>query len=293
MNKWGVQSLIACTLVANLSVLTAAAPAIGVAISSGSVTVDNAIVPGNATLFDGNTIVTGATSSRLQMKDGKLARLGSGSSAKVYSDHIVLEKGFGETYGNMGVDASSLRIAGDSTRVSIHGRTVEVAALGSPVTVSTSTGVQIANLMPGRALAFTPQDAGALAPATLTGCVRKVGEFYFLTDTTSNVTVQLMGGGVEKYVKHTVTVTGTPASGSTPAAGASQVLNLSNVNDQGPVKRCMVGAGAGASAAGAAGPSTAAVVIAGVAVAAGLGVTAGVLATQNESTSAVTLSPTP
>jgi hypothetical protein len=292
MNKWGVQSFIACTLAANLSLLTAAAPAIGVAISSGSVTVDNAIVPGNATLFDGNTVVTGATSSRLQMKDGKLARLGSESSAKIYSDHIVLEKGFGETYGNMGVDASSLRIAGDSARVSIHGKTVEVAALGSPVTVSTSTGIEVANLMPGRALAFTPQDAGAMAPATLTGCVRKVGEFFFLTDTTSNVTVQLMGGGIEKYVKHTVTVTGTPASGSTPAAGASQVLNLSNVNDQGPVKRCVAG-GAGAVGPAVSGVSTGAVVIAGIAVAAGLGVTAGVLATQNESTSAVTLSPAP
>ena len=137
MKKIFTQSLIASALVANVSLLTAATPSIGVAISSGSVTVDNSVVPGNATLFDGNTIETGATSSRLQMKDGKLARLNADSTAKVYSDHIVLQKGLGETFGNMAVDANSLRIAGDSARVSIHGKTVEVAALGAPVTVST------------------------------------------------------------------------------------------------------------------------------------------------------------
>ncbi len=285
MNKWGAQSLVACALVANMSLLTAATPAIGVAISSGSVTVDNSVVPGNATLFDGNTIETGATSSRLQMKDGKLARLGTESAAKVYSDHIVLEKGFGETYGNMAVDANTLRIAGDSARVSLHGKTVEVAALGAPVTVSTSTGIQVANLLPGKALAFTPQDAGAMAPATMTGVVRKVGTNYMLTDTTSNVTVQLTGGNIENYVKHMVTVTGTPATGGTPAAGASQVLTVTNVVDQGKGKAVPAAAGSGG------GGMSGGVVIAGVAILAGAGVTAGVLASQNNNSSPVTLSP--
>jgi len=286
MNKIFAQSLLASALVANVSLLSAATPAIGVAISSGSVTVDNSVVPGNATLFDGNTVETGATSSRLQMKDGKLARLNADSTAKVYSDHIVLEKGLGETFGNMSVDANTLRISGDSARVSIHGKTVQVAALGAPVTVSTAAGVQVANLMPGRALAFTPQDAGAMAPATMSGIVRKVGTMYMLTDTTSNVTVQVTGGGIEKYVKHMVTVTGTPASGGTPPAGASQVITVTNVTDQGPAKRV---AGGGPMTG-----SSGAVVIAGILVLAGIGATAGVLASQNDNnTSPVFLSPNP
>ncbi len=285
MNRLYVLSLMGAAFTANACLLAAATPSIGVAISSGSVTVDNSVVPGNATLFSGNTIETGATSSRLQMTDGKLARLNAESTAKVYSDHIVLEKGLGETFGNMSVDAKSLRISGDSARVSIHGKTVEVAALGAPVTVSTATGVQVANLMPGRALAFTPQDAGAMAPATMSGVVRKMGEMYFLTDTTSNVTVQVTGGGIEKYTKHMVTITGTPASGGTPPAGASQVITVTNVTDQGPAKKRP-----GAMVADE-GPSRAAVVIAGVLVLAGVGVTAGVLATQNDNTSPVTLSP--
>jgi hypothetical protein len=255
-------------------------------------TVDSSLVPGNATLFDGNTIETGATSSRLQMKNGKLAELDADSSAKVYSDHMVLQRGSGEASGSYGVVAKSLRIAGDSARVSIYGNTVEVAALGSPVVVSTSAGLQVANLMPGKALAFTPQESGAMAPATLTGVVRKVGEAYLLTDTTSNVTVQLSGGGIEKYDKHLVRVTGTPASGATPVAGATQVINVTQVEDQGRKKRGAAGAvGAGAAAAGAGvAATTTAIVIAGVAVAATIGVAAGVLATQTTSTTPICLS---
>jgi len=269
MLKSTLQFLFASVLVAGVSVLSAANSAIGVAISSGSVTVDNSVVPGNATLFDGNTIATGATSSRLQMNSGKLVVLGSESSAKVFADHIVLQKGNSEISGSYTMDANSLRISGQSARVALHGKTVEVAALGSPVLVSTSTGIQVANLLPGRALAFTPQEAGALAPATLSGCVRKVGTDYFLTDEVSNVTVQLVGGGIEKHWKHSIKVTGAPA-GSTPAAGASQVLNVSNIEMVGD--RCKAGAGAGAAAAGSGLSGNEVAVVAGIAVAISTGV---------------------
>jgi hypothetical protein len=286
MTRFTVKSFLASALFSSVTLLSAATPGIGVVLSSGSVTVDNSVVAGNATVFDGNTIQTGATSSRVQLNNGKLAQLGADSTARVYSDHMILEKGFGQAFGSYNVEANTLRIAGDSAKVAIYGKTVEVAALSAPVTVSTSMGVQVASLMPGRALAFTPQDAGAMAPATLTGVVRKTGEVYVLTDTTSNVTVQLSGGGVEKYVKHMVKVTGTPGTG-TAAGGASQIIMVTNVEDQGRSKAAAAMAGGGAAA----GASSAAVIIAGVAVAAGIAATAGVLSTQSDNSSPVTISP--
>ena len=195
MQKLSVQSVIALALASNLSLLPAATPAIGVAISNGSMTVNNSVVPGNATLFDGNTIETSTVASRVQLSNGKLAQLGADSRGRIYSDRLILEKGSSETSG-IAIDAKSLRIAGNSARVSISGKTVEVAALTAPVTVSTSTGVQVANLLPGKALAFTPQESGALPPATLSGCVRKVGTAYVLMDSTSNVTVQLLAAAL-------------------------------------------------------------------------------------------------
>jgi len=283
-----VKPFLTGALLASASLLPAATPGIGVVLSSGSVTVDNSVVAGNATVFDGNTVQTGATSSRLQLNNGGVAQLGADSTARVYRDHMVLEKGFGQASGSYGVEANTLKISGDS-KVAIYGKTVEVAALGAPVLVSSSTGIQIANLMPGRALAFTPQDSGAMAPTTLTGVVRNVGGSYMLTDTTSNTTVQLTGGGIEKYVKHMVKVTGTPGSG-TAAAGATQIINVTNVEDQGKAKGAMGGPAASA-AGGGGGASSSAVVIAGIAVAAGLAATAGVLATQSNNSSPITLSP--
>jgi hypothetical protein len=288
MTRRIVEPFLAGALLASTSLLSAATPGIGVVLSSGSVTVDNSVVAGNATVFDGNTVQTGATASRLQLNNGKLVQLGSESTARVYSDHMILEKGFGQSSGSYGVEANSLKISGDSAKVAIYGKTVEVAALGAPVVVSTSTGVQVANLLPGKALAFTPQDAGAMAPTTLTGVVRNVGGAYMLTDTTSNTTVQLMGGGVEKYVKHLIKVTGTPGSG-TAAAGATQIINVTNVEDQGKAKRDMGGPAAAAGSGGNA--SNGAVIVAGIAVAAGLAATAAVLATQSNNSSPITLSP--
>ena len=286
-----VKPFLAGALLTSMSVLSAATTGIGVVVSSGSVTVDNAVVASNATVFDGNTVQTGATSSRLQLNNGGIAQLGADSTARVYSDHMILEKGFGQSSGKYGVEANTLKISGESAKVAIYGKTVEVAALGAPVVVSSSTGVQIANLMPGRALAFTPQDSGAMAPTTLSGVVRNVGGAYVLTDCTSNTTVQLTGGGVEKYAKHMIKVTGTPGTG-TAAGGASQIITVSNVEDQGHAKSGSCGAAGAAVAAGSGGSaSTGAVVIAGIAVAAGLGATAGVLATQNNNSSPVTLSP--
>ncbi len=291
MNKF-VQPLIVSALVANLSFLPAATPAIGVVLSSGSVTVDSSVVPGNTTVFDGNTVETGATTSRLQLKNGKIAELGADTAARVYSDHMVLQRGFGETSGDYGVEANTLKITGGSARVALMGKTVEVAALGAPVVVSNSAGIQVANLLPGKALAFTPQEAGAMAPATMTGVVRKVGTNYVLTDTTSNVTVQVVGGGIEKLDKHMVTVTGTPAGpGTTPAAGATQVINATNITDQGRPNR--KGGAGPIAAAGTSAVSTGAIIIAGVAIAAGAGVTAAVLATQSTNTTPVSLSPIP
>ncbi len=284
-----VKHFLVGALLTSTSVLPAATLGIGVVLSSGSVTVDNSIVAQNATVFEGNTVQTGDTSTRLQLNDGRMAQLGADSTACVYSDHMVIEKGFVQSSGSYGVEANGLKISGDSAKVAIYGKTVEVAALGAPVMVSSSTGVQIANLMPGRALAFTPQDSGAMAPTTMTGVVRNVGGAYLLTDTTSNTTVQLTGGGIEKYVKHMVKVTGTPGSG-TAAAGATQIITVTNVEDQGKAKGAMGGPAATASGGGG-GASSGAVVIAGIAVAAGLAATAGVLATQSNNSSPITLSP--
>src|ERR1700688_2913221 len=63
--------------------------------------------------------------------------------------------------------------------------------------------------------------------STLVGCVQKTGDIYTLTDETSKVTAQLRGGNLEKG-RH-VQVTGTPSANASPAAGATEVLDVTGV----------------------------------------------------------------
>jgi hypothetical protein len=154
---------------------------------------------------------------------------------------------------------------------------VEIAALTGDVHVFNAAGLNIANLVPGRALDMKPQDAGASAPSTLTGCAVRSGNNVLFTDETSSVVVQLNGSSVKTNKR--VQISGTMVPNATPAAGATQVINVTSVKDVGGACRARGavagGAAAGGSAAGVAsagGISATTAVVAGVAVAAGVGV---------------------
>ncbi len=170
MNKTTVQTLIAALLSANVAILPAATPVIGVAQSSGSITIDNARTAGNATIFEGNTIETGKASSHLQFKNGSSVQIAADSRGKVYSDRMVLEKGSTQftSSGKYQVDAQQIRVAGtesnSSARVAMNGPTVQVASISGTVRVTNAAGVLLANIGPGLAFNFTPQDAGAAPP---------------------------------------------------------------------------------------------------------------------------------
>jgi hypothetical protein len=170
MQRLGVHSLVALLIAAPISVLSAAAPGIGIAISDGTLTINSALTAGNATLFEGNTIETGNASSRVQLNNGASLQLSSEARGRVYGDRLVLEKGATQVGpSSFEVNARTLHIVGSDARVSVVGKTVEVAALSSPVRVSNAQGVLVANMEPGKALDFTPlQDAGAQASTTTT-----------------------------------------------------------------------------------------------------------------------------
>jgi hypothetical protein len=115
------------------------------------------------------------------------------------------------------------------------------------------------------ALAFDTH-AGASGAVTLHGKVELRDGKYFLTDPTTNVTVQLLGS-VSKYVGKNVEINGSTVPGATPAAGASQVVQVVSV-------KAAAAAGAGAATAAHAGLGIGAkvAIISGVAVTSGAGI---------------------
>jgi len=298
MRFFNLTTITVCAL-SSLGLLSAATSGIGVAMSEGNILINSSSAAGNATIFNGSTLETQSASSQIHLNGGAQLRLASDSRGTVFNDHVDLQKGSASITG-YSANASGLNVRADgkaSATISMRDRgVIEVAALTGDVHVFNAAGLNVANLVPGRALDLRPQDAGSSAPSNLTGCAVKSGSNTLLTDETSNVTVQLRGGNVTTGRR--VQVTGAMVPNATPPSGAAQVISVANVKELGGACRTDA-ATAGAATAGAAGAATAGVagtgvaegvvIVAAIAVAAGVsvGIAAGVGAFNSNTTNAL------
>ncbi len=223
-------------LVAQLSIGWAASPAIGVAITQGSLRVDDSRVIGNGTLFEGTTVETGDTASQLRLNDGVEMRLASGSRGRIFRDRMVLDRGAGqvENAARFTIQAKGLHILVEGPnaagRVAVKDdHLIQVAALRGHFRVLTADGVTLAALPAGKALEFDAQQAGASAPWSMSGCVLSQEGRFLLRDQTTGVTVELRGAGLASSVGRSVAVTGVVVPSAQPAEGASQIIQVSTV----------------------------------------------------------------
>jgi hypothetical protein len=166
MMKISAQAAISFTLAANLSFVSAANPAIGVALSSGSIMINNAKAAGNATIFEGMTVETGLTGSRLQLKNGANIQLASESRGKIYENRLVLEKGNTQFQAAkpFEIQTSILRVSGAenaSAQITMKGQTVQVASLMGTLKVANASGAFVTTIAPGTAFSFSSADADA------------------------------------------------------------------------------------------------------------------------------------
>ncbi len=256
----------------NLAVGLAATPAVGIVTARGSFIIDDSSIAGNATLFEGNRIETGAISSQMQLNNGARMQLSAESKGVVYRDRLVLEKGTSrvEHAGSFQVEANSLRIrpASDAAaRVSLRDSgMVEVSALDGPVRVTASNGMLLASMQAGKTIDFTPESTPSpSAPTTITGCLESSSGKFLLTDETSLVRFELLGSGLDKEVGRRVQVSGsvTPVPDSLSRVDSASVKELSKKCSNRSAGAAPAGAGAaGGSAAGgaAAGAATGGVI---------------------------------
>jgi hypothetical protein len=212
----------------------AAPVSIGFIRSTGDFVVDGSTIRQNGTVFDGNLIETTTARSVIELASVEIT-LSPDSRAKIFRDHTILEKGTGvvKEGGSHVIEADTLRISPSEkdsvVQVEITGPTsVTVAARSGSAEVRSASGVLVASVRPGLALAFGSQ-AGAATAFTGTGVEdAKNGEF-FLTDTTTHVTVQLQGPDLLKYKGHCVEVTGSIIPGQTPTQPASELIQVATI----------------------------------------------------------------
>lgn len=280
-----IRNLTTAILAGSLSILLAAGPSIGLIIARGNFRINNSQVYGNATLLEGSMVETTRASSELHLNSGVRMLLAGSSLCRVYRDRLVLERGQGqvENASAYRVDARGLSIFPSSTaRIALSGTSlIQVAALNGPVRVAKPDGLLVANIRPGEALEFDPQQAGAATAAKLTGCVQlKEPGHYLLTDETTGVTVELSGPDLAGKAGARIEATGTVDPTAKASAGAAHVIRVIAAKVLSP--KCIPAPASAppgrAPAAAAAGSAAKKAVIVGVAVAgaAALGVGIGV-----------------
>jgi hypothetical protein len=268
------KTVLACAFSSTLTLLSAATPGIGVAMSQGNILINSAQSAGNATVFSGNTLETGTSASQVRLTGGAELRLATDSRGTVFADHVDLDRGSARIAGySANAKGLSVRAEGSSSAsITMREGVVQIAALTGNVHVFNAAGINVANLLPGRALDLTPQDAGASAPSSLLGCAVKSGSNTLFTDEGTKVTVQLRGSSVKAGKR--VQIKGSMVPNATPATGATQVINVTSVKSVGGPCKSAAAIAAGAGAAGAAGGAAAGAAGAGAA-AAGAGAAAG------------------
>ena len=231
-----MQVMVSLIFAGCLTLCQADPAAIGTVVAAGNFQLDDAKVSGNATLFDGTTIQTGAAPSEVRLNNGARMSLAAGARGRVYQDRLLPERGESRIQAGGGylVQARSLRIlsegASSSGRIALAGRSkVRVAALEGALRVTNSEGILVARVRPGAPIEFEPQAAGAAAPSRLSGCLAMTAGKYLLTDETTNVTAELKGSGLQTQVGNWVEIVGTMDPSAKPAVGASQSIKVTSV----------------------------------------------------------------
>jgi hypothetical protein len=208
----------------------ASQPAIGIVTASGHFTLDRSQVWGNATIFEGSIVETGAASSEIALRSGAKLQLAKDSRARILSDRVVMEKGVGQISApeSFEVNAANLRIhTTGRLRVSVN-TGVLVASLAGSAQVSSASGLLLAAIPAGRSMNFSPQAANGTV--TRTGCLLYKNNHYILQDENTQEVAELSGGqGLNAQLGNRVEITGTAASAKPAVSVATLVLNVATV----------------------------------------------------------------
>ncbi|MGI9073660.1 MAG: hypothetical protein ACR2JB_20645 [Bryobacteraceae bacterium] len=206
---------------------------IGIATVVGSLRVDNADVRGNATILNGASVETNINPLQIALRNGNRLELAADSAGKVYTDRLLLDKGFAQLHASSkyAVLAGSLQIVpkkASTLRIGhLNGNTIQVSVLNGEAQVLNRGGLLLASVFPSRALEFTPGESGAATESNVTGQLTKSNDHYYITDKTTHVTFELEGDNLDAAVGSYINVTG-PTDTANVAQGATERIHVTS-----------------------------------------------------------------
>lgn len=259
----------------------AADPYIGMSSAQRGVRIDRSPVAGGATVFEGSLIEVEAF-SRIYLKSGTRVDLGAAATARIFSDHLLLQSGMAEVQraSNYEVDAQLVIVkalnGGSIVRVKLSEDRVFVTALNGPASVLNRKGILVARVSPGSPMSFRQQPNPAVVTAFKgDGCVlAKSGSALLvdpvLVDDKGKVLAELIGYDMRLRVGNQAHIEGGAVDQvPTPESGAPIVVKVARADIvrrggcsdvakriEASVLAASLGAAVGAGAAQAAGGSS-------------------------------------
>jgi len=243
LRKLQIAAILSCML----SYAAAGTVSIGTASVRGDMRVDNYVVKGNATLFNGSVVETDQATANLRLEKGTQITLSTKSRGTMYSDHAVLQQGETQI-----IASNSFQLQAGPVHVFPNlpnsvgivtlkpDNSVEVASLSGSFGVSSNNGIMLANVHPGRVVSFDVQAAGASQTAfSGLGIVSFENGTYYLT-TDEDVKYVLTCRDSHKYVGDKVYVTGTveaPAGQEPGKQGTLLCVKTMDINGPGGMSR--------------------------------------------------------
>lgn len=248
-------------LMCMVSYAAAGTVSIGTASARGDMRVDNYLVKGNATLFDGSVIETGQATADLRLDKGVEVTLSTSTRGTLYRDRLVLQRGETEfaAPSSFQVEANGLHVTSNELNsrgvVSLNpGNMVEVAALTGSFGVTNDQGVLLASVRPGRMVSFAMQAGGSTTSFSGVALVSYVNGHYYIT-TAEGVKYELTCKDVQKYIgTKDVVITGTIQAPSTEGGTSMICVSAIAINGATGMSQAtkwiiaggLVGAGVGA-----------------------------------------------
>ena len=106
-----LQSAIALFTSSCLVSVAASPSSVGFVVTNGQAQVDGAVVQGNSTLFQGSVVQAGVVTSDLMFPGGSSLLLQPDSTAKVYREYAVLQRGGAIQHGAHTLVADGLKVS--------------------------------------------------------------------------------------------------------------------------------------------------------------------------------------
>lgn len=165
MKKISVRSFLVMFVSLAMVNALATSATIGIATAKGSFRVDDSYVAGNATLFEGAAVETGASTGELNLSRARVV-LAIETRGRVFQDRLILDRGQVQWSGqNFRTLAGELQIVGadNASKATVirKGEAVRVASLSGTVNVLSAAGEMVASVAAGNAYEFVPDPQGA------------------------------------------------------------------------------------------------------------------------------------